>query len=152
MSESDLAVDRVRQALHRRGERMTGARTTIVRALASSEDHLSADQVLALTRAVDADVNRSTVYRTLERLCDLGVVQHVHTGRGGTFYHLQGASGAHLHAQCRVCGRVIDLPGDLLDPIAADLACRMGFVLDATHVALSGTCTSCCNTFATGAP
>jgi Fur family ferric uptake transcriptional regulator len=48
-----------------------------------------------------------------------------------------------VHAQCRGCGAVYDLPPDLLDDVAATLSARHHFVLDAGHVALSGLCAAC---------
>jgi Fur family ferric uptake transcriptional regulator len=82
------------------------------------------------------------VYRTLETLSELGVVQHVHVGHGTTTYHLAGAE-PHLHAQCGRCGTVLDLPGRLLDDVAAQLLAEHGFALDPSHVALSGVCARC---------
>jgi len=90
----------------------------------------------------DPGVHRASVYRTLETLSGLGVVQHVHVGHGTTAYHLAGDE-AHLHAQCGRCGAVIDLPASLLDEVAARVHREHGFRLDPSHVALSGTCERC---------
>lgn len=85
------------------------------------------------------------MYRTLETLAELGVVTHVHMSHGTTAYHLTSPvdGQGHLHARCRACGRVFDLPGDLLDPVRRQLAQESDFELDPRHVALSGTCRSC---------
>jgi Fur family ferric uptake transcriptional regulator len=66
----------------------------------------------------------------------------VHLGHGTTAYHLA-APHEHLHAHCVSCDRVIDLPGSLLDAVARQVADEHGFVLDPSHVALSGTCAAC---------
>lgn len=129
--------------LRARGERMTGPRRAVLTALAVHGGHLRAEDVVEAVAAIDATVHRASVYRTLEALSAVGVVQHLHVGHGGTAYHLAGGPGQHLHAQCRVCGAVQDLPGDLLDEVAAVLARRHRFTLDAGHVALSGTCATC---------
>lgn len=132
--------------LRARGERMTGPRRAVLTVLAERGDHLSADAVLDGVTRHDPGVHRASVYRTLDALSELGVVQHVHVGRGGTAYHLVRKGGRHLHAHCRVCGHVQDLPPDLLDGVAATLSGRYGFALDAGHVALSGTCKKCTGT------
>jgi Fe2+ or Zn2+ uptake regulation protein len=129
--------------LRARGERMTQPRRTVLTVLARNGGHLSAEEVVAAVAAVDASVHRASVYRTLEALSELGVVQHLHVGHGGTAYHLVIGPGPHPHAQCRVCGAVHDLPGDLLDDVAAVLSERYRFRLDAGHVALSGVCATC---------
>jgi Fur family ferric uptake transcriptional regulator len=136
-------IDQVAGLLRARGERMTGPRRAVLAVLAECGEHLSADAVLDGVARHDPSVHRASVYRTLEALSDLGVVQHVHVGHGGTAYHLVRDGGRHLHAQCRICGAVHDLPTDLLDEVAARLSRKHAFVLDAGHVALSGMCRSC---------
>ena len=63
-----------------------------------------------------------------------------------TAYHLADSAGgmpAHVHAQCRTCHRVIDLPDDVLDDVRRRLDASAGFRLDPHHVALSGLCRDC---------
>lgn len=134
-------VAEVAAALRARGERMTAPRRAVVEVLAREPGHLTAEQVAAAV--ADLPVHRASVYRTLEALCDLGVVQHIHMGHGPTAYHLVSGSGPHLHAQCRHCGQIYDIPGPLLDAAARRLHRDIGFQLDPHHVALSGTCASC---------
>jgi Fur family transcriptional regulator, ferric uptake regulator len=139
------AEDAIRTAaalLRDRGERMTGPRRAVLAALAARPEHLTADQVVGAVAAHDPSVHRASVYRTLERLSQLGVVQHVHVGHGTTTYHLA-ADQPHLHAQCEWCGVVLDLPADLLDDVRDALEASRGFVLAPTHVALSGWCGHC---------
>lgn len=127
------------------GHRMTVARRAVIEVLAASGGHPTAEELCAQVEARVPGVHRATVYRTLETLTKLGVVRHVHMGHGTTAYHLvTAASGPeHLHAQCRGCGVVIDLPGALLDAVGAEIAGSHGFRLEPRHVALSGTCADC---------
>ena len=127
------------------GHRVTEARRAVLEVLATGEGHPSADELCGRVQDRHPGIHRATVYRTVDRLTALGVVTHVHVGGGATAYHL--APGAavreHLHAICHACGRIIDLPGDLLDPVTAWLATEAGFTLAPAHVALSGTCARC---------
>ncbi|WP_298991543.1 Fur family transcriptional regulator [uncultured Pseudokineococcus sp.] len=132
------------ELLRHRGGRVTTARRAVVAVLAGTDAHLSADDVAARVEASAPGVHRATVYRTLESLAGLGVVEHVHLDRGPVVHHLAaGPERAHLHARCQRCGRVEDVPGDLLDDAGARLAREVGFALDPGHVALSGTCRAC---------
>jgi Fur family ferric uptake transcriptional regulator len=141
------AVDRARPLLHARGERMTRPRQAVIEVLAARTDHLTADEVVGLLAAEDADVHLATVYRALDTLSQVGVVQHVHVPNGATKFHLAPAPATggheHVHAQCRHCERVLDLPASLLDDVGGVLLAEHGFRLDAGHVALSGTCADC---------
>lgn len=137
-----VAVERAAALLRARGDRMTGPRRAVLNALAARRAHQSADQVVAAVAEQDPGVHRASVYRALETLSRLGVVQHVHVGHGTTTYHLA-TEAPHLHAQCEGCGAVVDLSGDLLDGVAAQVQSEHGFTLDPSHVALSGTCAKC---------
>lgn len=130
--------------LRSRGDRMTGPRRAVITALAGrrEQSHLTPEQVVVAVAQVDPTVHRASVYRALEVLSTLGVVQHVHLGHGTTAYHLA-APHEHLHAHCVRCDHVIDLPATLLDDVARQVVDGYGFVLDPSHVALSGTCATC---------
>lgn len=145
VSDDDLAdvLATVAERLRSRGERMTGPRRAVVTVLVTSPGHVMAEEVVRGVAELDPSVHRASVYRTLETLTELGVVQHVHIGHGTTAYHLVRDQGPHLHAQCLGCGAVHDLPPDLLDAVAGRLSRQHDFVLQAGHVALSGTCRSC---------
>jgi Fe2+ or Zn2+ uptake regulation protein len=136
-------VDEVGRLLRARGERMTGPRKAVLAVLAASGGHLGAEDVVTRVAALDAGVHRASVYRTLDALCGLGVVQHVHIGHGATAYHLVHGGDPHVHAQCSSCGAVVDLPPDVLESAGRRMERESGFVLDPTHVALSGTCATC---------
>jgi Fur family ferric uptake transcriptional regulator len=131
------------QVLRAHGQRLTRPRRAVVAALAALDGHPSAEDVGAEVARLDAGVHRATVYRTLDTLAELGVVAHVHS-HGTTAYHLADPDdGTHLHARCRSCARVVDLPGDLLDDAVARVRAGSGFVVEPAHVALSGTCADC---------
>ena len=141
-SAARTAVDTAAGLLRARGERMTGPRRAVLSVLAEDAGHLSADQVVSAVAGFDPGVHRASVYRALEALSQLGVVQHVHLGHGTTTYALA-AGRPHLHGHCQRCGTLVDLPGDLLDDVGARLAAESGFALDPAHVALSGVCRNC---------
>jgi Fur family ferric uptake transcriptional regulator len=92
----------------------------------------------------DADAHRATVYRTLDRLEELGVVSHVHLGHGPSTFHLDHVEGRpHHHAVCSSCGAVVEVPTGALDALADGLRSEYGFELSSQHFALSGRCSSC---------
>lgn len=135
------AIERLREQDHR----ITGARRAVIETLARQNGHPSAVELSAEIEHRYPGVHLATVYRTLEVLTELGVVTHVHMSHGATAYHLAGtgSSEEHLHAQCRICGKVFDLPANMLDQIRNRLATDNNFDLDPNHVALSGACMSC---------
>jgi Fur family ferric uptake transcriptional regulator len=143
-----LLDDRAAALLRAAGQRVTKPRVAVLACLLDADgDHLSAEEVLSKVAAHSAGVHRATVYRTLDGLADAGVLRHVHLDRGLTAYHViePVPRHEHLHAQCASCGRVVDLPPDVLGDTAARVKKISGFELDASHVALSGYCKACAN-------
>jgi len=138
-------VARVVEQLRSQGQRVTVARRAVIEALADGPGHPNVDEVYAAVEAKMPDVHLATVYRTLDTLTELGIVTHVHIGHGPSVYHLQepGRLLGHLHAQCRLCKSIVDLPADVLAEARARLVHDQSFTLDVDHVALSGVCGDC---------
>jgi Fur family ferric uptake transcriptional regulator len=126
--------------LRRSGLRVTGARRAVCAVLAGAEgEHLTAGDV---ARRTGSDVDLSTVYRTLEALEGLGMVEHVHLGHGAGAYHV-GPSEQHHHLVCEVCGRAVDVPIVDLQRAIEEVTRPLGFVADGAHFAIVGRCAVC---------
>jgi Fur family ferric uptake transcriptional regulator len=143
-SVSSPGLDRLTDLLHTRGERLTPARTAILGVLEQQAGHLTAEEIVDLVAVAAPDVHRASVHRTLDLFSRLRLVQHLHPSHGPALYHLVDGHGhEHVHAECRSCGRIIDLPDGILDDVAARLLAETGFDLHAGHVTLSGLCRAC---------
>lgn len=139
------ALDRVEAILallRSDGGRITTGRRSIVTALLTATDHhLTADDVAAIVQAEHPDVHQSTVYRTLDALEHLGVVNRVNLGQGGAVYHL--TDHVHHHLVCESCGAVVEIDEAAMAGLSAELRSRHGVTLSAHNVALSGRCRAC---------
>jgi Fur family ferric uptake transcriptional regulator len=89
-------------------------------------------------------VNLSTVYRNLETLENVGLVQHTHLGHGGATYHAAEEL-THLHLVCGKCEAVGDAPMEVAASFVQSLSDDYGFKTDVTHFAIYGTCANCAN-------
>lgn len=126
--------------LHKRGLRMTPQRQLVLDAVRDL-GHATPEQVCTRVQATAPAVNITTVYRTLDLLEGLGVVRHAHLGHGAPTYSEH--QHRHVHLVCHHCGRVDEAPTRLMSEVADRTLADFGFRLDATHVALSGTCSDC---------
>src|SRR5437879_2305995 len=86
------------------GGRRTASRQAIIEAVVGAGGHMTAEQIASTVQARFPSVNLSTVYRTLEALEELRVVDHVHLGHGRAVYHLTDET--HQHLFCEQCERV----------------------------------------------
>jgi Fur family transcriptional regulator, ferric uptake regulator len=130
----------LRQTLHRRGLRITPQRQLVLDAVAEL-GHATPEAICTRVQETAPAVNITTVYRTLDLLEQLGVVKHTHLGHGAPTYAT--SEHEHVHLVCHHCGSVGEIDVEVLDALAATLRADTGFRLDATHVALSGTCRAC---------
>ena len=131
-------LDRVRRG----GGRVTPARRALLEALLGAEGHHLTAQDLAehVQRAVP-DVHLSTVYRSLESLEEMGIVDHAHLGNGRAVYHL--ADEPHQHLVCERCESVVEVPDDVFAELSGTLRRAYGFVIRAHHFAVVGRCAAC---------
>lgn len=129
--------------LRARGGRVTQPRRQVIRAVAGLGGHPDASEVHETVQR-DGPVHLATTYRALEQLCQVGVLQHVHLDHGQARYHLspEVTGPEHVHAACRGCNAVTDLPTDLLAD-AADHLRGLGLEPDFAHTALSVVCADC---------
>lgn len=130
----------LRRTLHERGMRMTPQRQLVLDAVRALE-HATPDAICCHVQRIAPTINITTVYRTLDLLSDLGLVRHTHLGHGAPVYSTHDHE--HLHLVCHRCGTVVEGPRELLDDVATETRERWGFELDAAHVALTGTCSTC---------
>jgi Fe2+ or Zn2+ uptake regulation protein len=125
------------------GGRLTTGRRAIVHALLASPDHhVTADELAASVQATHPDVHLSTVYRTLEALEVLGIVDRVALGAGGAVYHLTDRDHAHHHLLCQRCGAVAELDDRALDAMRRAVDRASGFRLS-ERLVLTGLCAGC---------
>lgn len=136
-------IDEVLEKFRTNGGRVTAARREIVTVVLGSGDHehLTADEIGRRIQERHPEIALSTVYRSLDTLAELGVLEHVHMGHGPAVYHL--TEERHVHLVCRECGVVIEVDHSTLAPLAADIEAMNGFVIEPTHVAINGRCASC---------
>ena len=104
--------------------------------------HATPEEVAEKVRKTHPGINLSTVYRNLETLENVGLVQHTHLGHGGATYHAAEEL-THLHLVCGVCGSVGDAPIDAAASFVNSLSDDYGFKTDVTHFAIYGTCSEC---------
>lgn len=143
-----MQKDEVIRRLQRVGYRITGPRRTLLDTLEQLQGHFTVEQVReALPTGHSIDL--STIYRTLELLCSLGVL-HGLVGSSPTEYeHVQEP---HHHLVCRECGEVRVLADHHFSELLDHLLEEHAFVADLTHLAIPGHCLPCQRTLLEGDP
>ena len=136
-----LAAQRLAQAGYRRG----GARQAVVDLLAGQACALSALDIEDALRGADRQVGRASVYRVLDELEQLKLVQRLQVGQGIARYEPLHPGGAHHHHHlvCDDCGEVIPFADEELERTLARVAERVAFEVADHEIVLHGSCGSC---------
>ncbi|MDI3341857.1 MAG: Fur family transcriptional regulator [Sphaerobacter sp.] len=142
MTGDTQEVRELQDMLRRAGLRVTPQRMMVLAALAAGEGHLTADEIFDLVRREYPFLNRSTVYRTLDLLVELGLVAATDLGEGVRQFELVGAA-PHHHLICQRCGATAEIADELLQPLRTRLAEEYGFEARMDHFAIFGLCRAC---------
>jgi len=133
---ADHALAELDAAGYRRG----GSRRRVIEFLETRDCAVTA---LEIDREVER-VGRASVYRTLEQLEELGLVQRVELGGdSAAFERIDPTGHHHHHLVCTKCGRVLPFEDESLEEAIHGLGAREGFRVEGHDVTLRGTCTRC---------
>lgn len=140
--ETSRWVERTESALRDAGGRSTGSRRGILRMLDASEAGMSAEELLLALEKAGVPTARSTVYRTLDTLREIGAVDTVHPNPEHHRYLARRSSHQH-HLVCEACSTVTTFDGcDLEDHLIAT-AVATGFRVRRHTLEIFGICGEC---------
>ncbi len=128
--------------LHDRGYRLTEPRRAVVETVARSKRALTPLQVYDAARKHYRGLGLVSVYRTLEKLEELHLVQRVHQPEGCQAFVSAGHGHQHL-LLCQRCGRVTFFEGDDLKALMGDIASKTGYRIRDHWLQLFGLCADC---------
>jgi Fur family ferric uptake transcriptional regulator len=136
---------RLRLALEGRGVRLTRQRRVLLEVMDQAERHLSADAILERAQKIDPNVHRVTVYRTLEMLKKMGLLDeldllHIH---GHRHYYESHGPRDHIHVACLRCGKVREVESDLYEQMKRQIERDTGVKITVTRTEIGGYCEAC---------
>ncbi|SIS37013.1 ferric iron uptake transcriptional regulator [Salimicrobium flavidum] len=139
-------LERIKKQLHSQSYKLTPQREATVRVLLENEaDHLSAEDVYLLVKEKAPEIGLATVYRTLELLSELKVVDKINFGDGVSRYDLrkEGAEHFHHHLVCTECGAVEEIEEDLLGEVEKIVEKDWKFQVKDHRLTFHGICKVC---------
>ena len=131
------------EQLQKRGYRLTPQREIVLSALHEMKKMVTIEEIHAHVHAQVKSLDLSTVYRTLDLLVDLGLVVVLDTGEGQRRYELVGEHGLHHHLHCQVCGKVVPVTQEIVQPLLDKFRQSHGFVAQPESLTIPGTCKDC---------
>jgi Fur family ferric uptake transcriptional regulator len=135
------------QELALRGVRITGQRKILIETIQNASSHLDAAALLALARKRDGSINRATVYRTLELLKKMRLIDELdlmHLNGEKHFYEAK-TNIDHVHLACFQCGRIEEFTSTLLERLKSEISREKGFHIRVVRLEVGGRCSKCCS-------
>ena len=128
--------------LQESGYRLTDSRRTVVEIVAGSQRALAPLEIYDLARKQHAGLGLVTVYRTLEKLEELHLIQRVHRPEGCQAFIAAFTGHQHL-ILCSHCGRVQFFDGDNLEGLFQNIGQETGYQVREHWLQLFGLCAGC---------
>ena len=125
-----------------RPQRYTAQQRDMVRYIFSRHHHFDADQLIDDLKREGFQVSRATVYRTLAKLVDAGLLRRLEIGPRKFYEHDYGYP-EHEHLRCGVCGKMIEFQSPAIDAAVREVCRQHGFHATGHTFVIRGTCAEC---------
>ena len=134
------------------GYRMTLGREATLEVLSQADEHLSAEDIYLRVHKVYPSIGLTSVYRTLDILTNMGLVNKFDFGQDRARYELAESSRGkahHHHLVCTGCGRIIDYTDFIDEEVALlkkteeGLSQKYNFKITNHFIQFSGLCDHC---------
>jgi Fur family ferric uptake transcriptional regulator len=138
----DLTGEKEREVLAEAGLRNTSQRALILEVIRQGKGHLDADEVFRRARSRQPRLSLSTVYRTLQKLKQLGLIEELHFDETHHHYELKPRK-EHHHLVCQKCGLVIEFEYPLSRLIKNKVPQARDFEIKESELKITGLCAAC---------
>ena len=125
--------------------RITAQRRVLIEVIQNAEGHLDAAALLKQAKKRDARIDRATVYRTLELLKKLRLIDELdlmHLNGEKHFYEAK-TTVDHVHLACLQCGRIEEFTSPLFERLKAEISRQNAFQIRVTRLEVGGLCREC---------
>ncbi len=124
------------------GLRNTAQRALIMDIIRKGKGHMDADEVYRLAKKKQPRLSLSTVYRTLQRLKNLGLIDELHFDEAHHNYEIKPPS-EHHHLVCLGCGKIVEFKYPLVKQVKKNIPEAREFEITGSEVRMTGYCAAC---------
>ncbi len=137
-------IERAEATLAEAGHKRGGARRALLELLDAQTCALTAVEIEDDLRKAERSVSRASVYRILDELESLRLVQRVETGQAMVRYErVCTHKEHHHHLVCDGCGLVMPFSDDALEQAIVSLSRRVPLTVSEHEIVLRGECSDC---------
>jgi Fur family ferric uptake transcriptional regulator len=128
-----------------KGVRLTAQRRALIEVIQDARDHLDAGSLLERARQREPNIDRATVYRTIELLKKMRLIDELDLMHldGEKHYYEVKTRRDHVHLACFRCGGIEEFTSPLFERLKAEISHAAGFAIRLTRLEVGGTCRNC---------
>lgn len=123
-------------------QRFTNPQRDLVRFIFSKHRHFDPDELIDGLKEAKLNISRATVYRTLPKLVDAGLLRRIEVN-GRTVYDHDYGYPQHEHLVCDLCKRMIEFQHPALEALIQEIADRHEFRVGGHTLLVRGICQEC---------
>ena len=112
----EIVKEKFKNYLKEKGLRYTRQREDVLRKILETKGHFEIEDIVIDFKKQNLDVSRSTVYRTLNILKELGIVNEVIKYKNKTLYEVA-LKEHHDHLVCEKCGKIIEFHSEEIEKL-----------------------------------
>ena len=142
MADPRERLEQIVKLLRDKGHRLTPQRVAMLKVIARSEGHPSAEQIYERIKADFPTTSLATVYKTLHVLKDLGEVLELSLAQVGSRYD-GNRPYPHPHVICTGCGQILDPEFAAMMEITQEMARQTGYQITHHQLNFFGLCPKC---------
>ncbi len=132
--------------LKENGYKLTTQRKVVLNAMLDHQDeHLTVEEIYQVVKKTNPEIGLATVYRNIQLLSDMRIVEKLNLDDGFTRYELANEDEVHRHHHliCEECGVVIEVKEDLMGSIEKSFKESYGFTVHDHQAKFFGVCEDC---------
>lgn len=141
-----MVINEIKTRLMNHGYKLTSQRRAVLNVMLSRPSvHMSSEEIYDQVRKQLPDVGVATVYRTLQLLCRLNIVNKIYLDDNVSRYEINLNENEHNHHHliCEKCGKVTEVHEDFLEELEKHIEEEYGFEINNHQVGFYGSCKNC---------
>ncbi len=123
-------------------QRFTDQQRELVGHIFAKHKHFDTEELIDDLKRAGKAVSRATVYRTLTKLVDAGLLRRIELGPRTVYDHDYGYP-QHEHLVCEQCGQMIEFQHPAIEAALREVAAEHRFRADGHTLVVRGTCAEC---------
>lgn len=136
----------LKEVLKDKGYKLTPQRRAILNSIIENNgNHLTVEELYEKVKEDCPEIGLATVYRTVQLLEEVGFICKLDFDEGCSRYELVNENEEHHHHHliCNICGKVIEVEGDLLGELEKNIEDNYEFKVLNHNVKFYGICKDC---------